>query len=119
MALTVIDNLHEAANTKSFDILAFILMPDHLHMLVAGTAENANLIRFIQRFKQLTSYASVQATGQRLWQPSFHDHALRRDEDVSTVAQYIIDNPRRAGLITDDEMWPHQGGILLSTSGRS
>ena len=119
LAPIVMDKLHEAANTKSFDILAFTLMPDHMHMLVASADDNANLIRFMQRFKQLTSYASVQLTGERLWQPSFHDHALRRDEDVFAVAQYIIDNPRRANLLADGETWPYQGGSLLPTTGRS
>jgi len=33
-----------------------------------------------------------------LWQDGFHDHALRREEDLKQVAWYIVANPLRAGL---------------------
>ncbi|WP_155312116.1 transposase [Desulfosarcina ovata] len=34
-----------------------------------------------------------------LWARAYHDHALRSDEDLKTVARYIIGNPVRAGLV--------------------
>ena len=35
----------------------------------------------------------------RFWAPGFHDHALRREEDVKCTALYIVGNPLRAGLV--------------------
>ena len=37
--------------------------------------------------------------GARLWQTGFHDHALRREEDLAATARYLIANPLRAGLV--------------------
>jgi hypothetical protein len=38
-------------------------------------------------------------TGSRVWQPGFHDHAVRREEDLAELARYIIENPVRARLV--------------------
>jgi len=34
-----------------------------------------------------------------LWQISYHDHVLRRNQDLLAAARYIWDNPVRAGLV--------------------
>jgi len=49
--------------------------------------------------------------GQRIWQRGFHDHALRREEDLASAARYIVANPLRAGLcgkIGDYPYWNAQ-----------
>ncbi len=112
-ASAVIASLRRAAEALQFELLAFVVMPDHVHLLVCGRTDESNLVAFVQRFKQLTGFAYKRLTGGRLWQPSFHDHVLRRDEDVRTVARYIAENPLRAGLVRGDEVWPYQGGTLL------
>jgi len=33
-----------------------------------------------------------------VWQRGFHDHAVRREENLRALARYIIANPLRAGL---------------------
>jgi len=33
-----------------------------------------------------------------VWGKGFYDHALRRNESIRGVADYIIENPVRAGL---------------------
>jgi len=34
-----------------------------------------------------------------VWQPSFHDRAIRTDESLVNTARYVIMNPVRAGLV--------------------
>jgi len=44
----------------------------------------------------------------RIWQPGFHDRALRRQEDLRAVARYVVANPIRAGLaetVGDYALW--------------
>jgi REP element-mobilizing transposase RayT len=113
MASEVIAALLRSVEALDFELLAFVVMPDHVHVLVCGRNEESNLVGFVQRFKQLTGFAHKRMIGQRLWQPSFHDHVLHRDEDVRVVAQYIAENPVRAGLVREDEVWAYQGGTLL------
>ncbi len=36
-----------------------------------------------------------------IWVRAFHDHALRADEDLLTVARYVVSNPVRVGLVNN------------------
>jgi REP element-mobilizing transposase RayT len=42
----------------------------------------------------------------KVWQSGFHDHALRSEDDLRTVARYIVANPLRAGLVHDLRRYP-------------
>lgn len=48
--------------------------------------------------KQLDAERNLDRRGP-VWQRGFHDHALRREEDLRAVACYIVGNPLRAGLV--------------------
>jgi REP element-mobilizing transposase RayT len=108
--------LVDASAATAFDVLVFSMMPDHLHILAAGTSPDSNLVRFVQRFKQLTGYAFKQRAGTPLWQRSYNDHVLRRAEDVRDVGKYILENPVRAGFTQGWEDWPYSGGSLIEDS---
>ncbi len=99
-----------AAEHHGFIVLAYCFMPSHLHLLIAGSDES-RLIPFAQRFKQLTGYHFKARYGQPLWQRSFHDHVLRGEEDIAQVAEYIWNNPVRAGLVTNREEYPYSGPL--------
>ena len=45
----------------------------------------------------------------RLWQASFYDHVLRKDEDIEAVAAYITANPVRKGMGSCPEEYPYRG----------
>jgi REP element-mobilizing transposase RayT len=88
--------------------LAWVLMPDHLHWLVA--LEQGSLSALMSRFKSRSSQAYKDRTGypNAIWQKGYHDRALRRDEDVLNAARYIVANPLRAGLtqrLGDYPLW--------------
>lgn len=89
--------LHEAGWVDS---IAWVVMPDHLHWLFQ-LGEQAGLSAVMKRLKARSSIALQEFTGVsgRVWQRGFHDHAIRRDEDVKAIARYIVANPVRAGLV--------------------
>ncbi|WP_028292401.1 REP-associated tyrosine transposase [Oceanobacter kriegii] len=80
------------------ELLCWVLMPDHVHWLVQLHGDD--LSRMAMRLKSLSARAVHQTAGSggKLWQRSFHDHALRKEEDIKAVARYIVANPLRAGL---------------------
>jgi len=41
-----------------------------------------------------------------IWQAGYHDHALRKEEDIRDVARYIVMNPVRAGLVRSVREYP-------------
>jgi putative transposase len=115
-----VDSLRSAAEMSDFGLVAYCFMPEHLHVLTQGTSDDANLLRFVQRFKQKTAFEYKQDTGLQLWQQSFFDHAMRKDEDLTAAAQYIFDNPVEAGLVEHPLAFSFSGGTyfqLLADSG--
>lgn len=97
---------HEAGLCES---LAFVVMPDHFHWLASlkGQTSLAQLVRLV---KGRSAREVNQAAGRqgRVWQAGFHDHALRKEEDVLEVARYVVANPLRARLVTrlgDYPLW--------------
>ena len=91
------------------DTLCFVVMPDHLHWLMQ-LKEEAGLSATVQKAKSITTrklHVRHQHPEQ-IWQRGFHDRALRSEDDIKSVARYIIANPVRAGLVrsvVDYSLW--------------
>jgi len=93
--------------------LAWVVMPDHFHWLVAlGPMTLRQLMRRVKSRSTLLINRHQGRCGQ-LWQKGFHDRALRREEDVQAVARYIIMNPKRAGLVDSVGDYSHWDAIWL------
>jgi putative transposase len=71
---------------RCFEVLAYCLMPDHLHLVLEGTSEDADLREAVRAWKQRTGYDWKQCTGSRLWQPGDHDRVLREGDDANRLA---------------------------------
>jgi REP element-mobilizing transposase RayT len=84
---------------------AACLMPDHLHLLL--TAEELPVDRWIGAFKSYTTKLSWTYGGRgRLWQPSFHDRALRNPAEFEAAVDYLWRNPVTASLVDEGDEWP-------------
>ena len=78
-----------------------MLMPDHVHLLVSFPREKPMRI-VVSKWKEWT------AKSLRIeWQRDFFEHRLRRDESYREKADYVLNNPVRAGLVADWENWPY------------
>ena len=108
-AETCAAKLIEAAARSSFAVMAYCLMPDHVHVLLHGTTADADLVKCLKLFKQITGFAFKKQAGRQLWQRSFHDHVLRGDEDIDDIAAYIWHNPVRAGLVASVAEYAYSG----------
>ena len=106
-----IETLRSCAEKHGFAVLAYCFMPDHLHLLVEGGAES-DVPQFMKDFRQRTGYAYRRASGEALWQKSYYDHVLRKEEDVREAARYVVDNPVRAGLVLAARDHPYSGSFV-------
>jgi REP element-mobilizing transposase RayT len=81
------------------DTLAWVVMPDHFHWLIQ--LQKGTLGQLMCQVKSLSARSINEAAGRTgsLWQQGFHDHALRREEDLVKLARYVVANPLRAGLV--------------------
>ena len=102
------------AAEERFEILAYCFMPDHVHLLVEGTAESADLQRFVKVAKQRSGFLHRRHYGQFLWQEGYHDRVLRNDEQTIDVVRYIISNPVREGLVKSVADYPFSGSERIA-----
>ncbi|MFJ3378459.1 REP-associated tyrosine transposase [Pseudomonas sp. NPDC086112] len=95
----VVHQFKQAQDQGFADSLAFVVMPDHFHWLIQ--LQRGSLGQLMCQTKSLSTRSINAAAGRvgSLWQQSFHDHALRREEDLVKLARYVVANPLRAGLI--------------------
>jgi REP element-mobilizing transposase RayT len=100
--------LQQAALLRQADTLAFVVMPDHLHWLMQ-LGEGIDLSRCMGSVKSITA----RQLGIPFWQKGFHDHAVRKEEDLPAVARYVVSNPVRAGLVKRVGEYPHWDAIWL------
>jgi putative transposase len=106
-------HLNESAAQHSFNIYAYCFMPDHLHILLVPNNESASLAQFIKIFKQKSAFYYKQKYGDKLWQPSYHDHVLRKAEDIKEISEYILNNPVRKGMVGDYRNYPYLGSMVF------
>jgi REP-associated tyrosine transposase len=81
---------------KKYELHEFVIMPDHLHLLLTPAPE-ISLERTMQLIKGGYSY----------WQESFTNHRIRDEQDYASHAEYIRFNPVRAGLVERPEAYPY------------
>ena len=76
-------------------------MPDHVH-LIATPFETISISALLQRMKSVSSHGTNHLLRRRgrLWQDESFDRILRSTEDVRRKAEYIVNNPIRAGLVS-------------------
>lgn len=82
-----------------FKLHAFVVMPDHVHLLITPAAD-ITLERAMQFIKGGYSHAVSQEISRReIWQKGFADHRIRDTDDFAGHRLYIHQNPVMAKLV--------------------
>ena len=108
------EQILRACRESEFEVIADCYMPDHVHKLVHGRTPTADGRKFIRLAKQYSGFYFKQAFKQRLWQRYGHDQFVRNGGDPRAIAQYIIENPVKAGLVAKPEEYPFTGSHIYT-----
>jgi REP element-mobilizing transposase RayT len=113
IARLLIHELRTSNEKLMIESLAWVVMPDHLHWLfVLNQSTVSEVVRHVKG-KSAHSINTYRSCSGAVWQHGFHDHAIRIDEDIKTVARYIIANPLRAGLVDNIGDYPLWDAVWL------
>ena len=101
VAEMVLSSLHWLENQGKIILDAAVVMPDHLHIVAALC--DGSLSKLMHSLKSFTAKRINNLLNKRgsVWQPQYHDHAIRTDETLIDVVIYTLNNPVRAGLVKD------------------
>jgi REP element-mobilizing transposase RayT len=112
-ARLLISQLRHAQEQQMAKSLAWVVMPDHLHWLVE--LQNAPLDSLMRQVKCRTTQLINQKyqLHRPLWQKGYYDRAVRREDDIKTIARYIVANPLRAGRVRPICEYSHWDAVWL------
>jgi REP-associated tyrosine transposase len=108
IAESVVQTVKHYRDRGEYLLHEYVLMPDHLHVMITPSSTNS-LEKSMQFIKGGSSYRLNQQRGQKidLWNAGFHDWTIRDIADWQAKAQYIRENPVKAGLVERAEDWPY------------
>jgi len=84
-----------------YTLHAFVLMPDHIHILLTPARE-VTIERSVQLIKGGYSHAlgTIRGRSAEVWQRGFTDHRIRVTNDFAHHRNYIHQNPVVGKLVT-------------------
>ncbi|HQY19475.1 MAG TPA: transposase [Ignavibacteria bacterium] len=107
------DKLIESIKKYGCEALIYLFMPDHLHLILKGKNNDSNVIKAIDLFKQKTGYWFSQNMLYSKWQKDYYDHILRDNEDLRSHIYYILNNPVRAGIVSNWKDYEFKGSTVF------
>jgi len=101
----------ESQWTETF---AYVVMPDHIHWCFRLGREK-DLASVVCAVKQFSARRAIELglADSSLWQPGFHDRALRSGDDLVAVSRYVVANPLRAGLVDEIGDYAHWDAVWM------
>jgi putative transposase len=87
-----------------FEIVAFVLLPDHLHTIWTLPEGDSN---FPLRWRLIKGLVTQQMSWhEKLWQHRYMEHCLRSERDFRLHFDYLHWNPMKHGLVERVVDWP-------------
>ena len=99
-------------------IMAFVVMPDHLHMIIIpGKKDIHGCIKAVKGYAARLINARIGRQGS-LWQPGYFDYILTLEEQIISRIRYIEENPVRKGLVATPEEYPFSSATRVEKMDR-
>jgi len=111
-AWLLLNILGEIRETESAKIYAFVVMPDHLHLIIKP--EKESLPKVMRKIKGKSARLINQRESRKgeLWQKEYFERAVRTLNDLREKYHYIIYNPVKEGLVQMPEEYPYSSEKL-------
>ena len=113
LARLLIQTFSENHEAEQAEWLAFVVMPDHFHALLRLSQAPLPIVMRTVRGSSARRINKFLGQSGRVWQPGYHDRAVRSEEDRVALARYVVANPLRAGLVKRLADYPHWGAVWL------
>lgn len=96
-----------AREKRWFNLLAFVVMPNHYHLVIQLGLQRT-LEETMQQVNRLASREINTLSGSRgtIWQDGLYDRRIRPHEDINDYVTYVHMNPVRKKLVEKMEDWP-------------
>lgn len=122
----MIENLNYYQNRADFTVIAYVIMPDHFHLIIK-TNKGLSVSQCIGNFKRITSRkitSELEKKGNRMllsslrknallepssdsrvWEYRFDSFVLTNEDTLRQKIEYIHNNPVKSGLVSEPTEW--------------
>jgi putative transposase len=106
-----------AGKLQHFELHAYVVMPNHVHILVSPIVAPRKFMQSIKGFTARQANLILHQTGNAFWQSESYDHWVRSDDEFNRIRAYIENNPVRAGLVAHAEDYRWSSAYVERPSG--
>jgi REP element-mobilizing transposase RayT len=111
IASMVVEGLHDhAENLKRYDLHRYVVMSNHVHLLVTPRTDVSQLMQSLKRHTAKEANRYLGLTGHPFWQDESYDRLVRDATEFQRISRYIEMNPVNAGLALSPEDFRWSGG---------
>ena len=104
-----IETLQHYCREDKYELHAFVVMPDHIHLLL--TPHWITLERLVGLIKG--GFSHRLASKFPVWQRGFTDHRIRDESDLEIRREYIHQNPVRARMVERPEAYLYSSACSI------
>lgn len=131
----ILDNLRFCRASKGLSVYAFVVMPNHMHLICSAGEQRQAVMRDFKRFTSHQIHERLKSDGRAtvlewlrlatqrarrardelgLWQDGFHPQAIWSREVFLQKLDYLHANPCRKGLVQRPEQWWYSSAAFLA-----
>ena len=85
-------------NSNQINVDKYIIMPNHIHIILILENSEKSIIEIIKNFKKFTSNNIKKNYNKKLWQKSYFDKIIRSEKQYLALCEYIESNPLKWNL---------------------
>ena len=105
MTEMVVDKLNQIPKYYPAEIDFYVIMPDHLHMIIdIRESGKVSLALIVKAFKSWVTVGAKEAAQSAaatekpkpsvsIWQPNYYEHIIRSEGSLERIRNYVLHNP--------------------------
>jgi putative transposase len=99
IAEVVVGSIHRGVSLGHYELRAWALMANHVHVLLLPLISPSRLMQSMKGYTARQANLILGQTGRTFWQAESYDHWVRDDAELERIADYIENNPVKAGIV--------------------
>ncbi|MGA2268201.1 MAG: transposase [Bryobacteraceae bacterium] len=106
IANIVVDALQRGVQLGHYQLRAFVIMANHVHVLLLPLIPPPRLLKSLKGCTAREANRILGRTGEPFWQAESYDRWVRDADELNRIVRYVQSNPVKAGLAAKPEDYP-------------
>ena len=118
VASLVVEALRRGAAAGLYDLRAFAVVSNHVHVLLLPRQGASRVLQWIKGTTAREANLALDRTGQPFWQRESYDHWVKDEREMRRITAYIESNPVTAGLAAEPSQyrWSSAGELKFAAA---